>query len=94
MDSRKVSEAQITHYLNQRDARRQSEIPLSSTVTLVRRSGKEERPSKSDRNLDKGQQGAIMTTCIVGWAHTPFGKLANESDRSDVEQKTSIAGRG
>ena len=27
-----------------------------------------------------------MTACIVGWAHTPFGKLANESDRSDVEE--------
>ena len=23
-----------------------------------------------------------MTACIVGWAHTPFGKLANESDLS------------
>ena len=26
-----------------------------------------------------------MTACIVGWAHTPFGKLANESD-PDVEE--------
>ena len=23
-----------------------------------------------------------MTTCIVGWAHTPFGKLAGESVES------------
>jgi hypothetical protein len=35
MDSRKVSEAQIAHYLNQRDARRQSEIPLSLDTPIL-----------------------------------------------------------
>jgi acetyl-CoA C-acetyltransferase len=29
-------------------------------------------------------KGAIMTACIVGWAHTPFGKLAEETVESLV----------
>jgi acetyl-CoA C-acetyltransferase len=29
-----------------------------------------------------GDNGAIMTACIVGWAHTPFGKLSGETVES------------
>jgi acetyl-CoA C-acetyltransferase len=30
----------------------------------------------------KVRQGTLMTACIVGWAHTPFGKLAGETVES------------
>jgi acetyl-CoA C-acetyltransferase len=35
--------------------------------------------------------GAIMTACIVGWAHTPFGKLNGASVESLVVQVASAA---
>jgi acetyl-CoA C-acetyltransferase len=40
---------------------------------------KEKRPK-----FGKGakSRGAIMTACIVGWAHTPFGKLTGETVES------------
>jgi hypothetical protein len=31
-----------------------------------------------------------MKACIVGWAHTPFGKLANESDRSGRRPQSQV----
>jgi acetyl-CoA C-acetyltransferase len=36
-------------------------------------------------------QGAIMTACIVGWAHTPFGKLADETVESLIVRVASQA---
>src|SRR5579859_7668328 len=33
----------------------------------------------------------IMTACIVGWAHTPFGKLADETVESLVVRVTHAA---
>src|SRR3954466_8075510 len=33
-------------------------------------------------NKPKFRQEAIMTGCIVGWAHTPFGRLDTESVES------------
>jgi len=33
----------------------------------------------------------IMTACIVGWAHTPFGKLADETVESLVVRVTNAA---
>src|SRR3954471_14304241 len=33
-------------------------------------------------NTPKFRQEAIMTGCIVGWAHTPFGKLEGETVES------------
>src|SRR5580698_7110383 len=35
--------------------------------------------------------GAIMTACIVGWAHTPFGKLAGETVERLIVQVTTQA---
>jgi acetyl-CoA C-acetyltransferase len=35
--------------------------------------------------------GAIMTACIVGWAHTPFGKLSAETVESLVVKVASEA---
>src|SRR5665647_1410274 len=32
-----------------------------------------------------------MTACIVGWAHTPFGKLSNESVESLIVRVTGEA---
>jgi acetyl-CoA C-acetyltransferase len=33
----------------------------------------------------------IMTTCIVGWAHTPFGKLTDETVESLIVRVTNAA---
>jgi acetyl-CoA C-acetyltransferase len=34
---------------------------------------------------------AIMTACIVGWAHTPFGKLADETVESLIVRVANVA---
>jgi acetyl-CoA C-acetyltransferase len=44
------------------------------------------RQRQSGRN-----QGAIMTACIVGWAHTPFGKLAGETVESLIVKVAGAA---
>jgi acetyl-CoA C-acetyltransferase len=36
-------------------------------------------------------KGAIMTACIVGWAHTPFGRLADETVESLIVKVASAA---
>jgi acetyl-CoA C-acetyltransferase len=43
------------------------------------------KPRKSDQNSAAAQrEEANMTACIVGWAHTPFGKLEGETVESLV----------
>jgi acetyl-CoA C-acetyltransferase len=44
--------------------------------------GRKPKPRKSDVNSAITGEGAIMTACIVGWAHTPFGKLSGETVES------------
>jgi acetyl-CoA C-acetyltransferase len=45
-------------------------------------------PASAARNLNNG---AIMSACIVGWAHTPFGRLAGETVESLVVQVANAA---
>src|SRR6516165_3496597 len=48
-----------------------------------------QRPKPRKRAKEKRLKfgnGAIMTACIVGWAHTPFGKLTDESVESLIVQ--------
>src|SRR5579862_2225213 len=40
------------------------------------------KPRKSDGNSASPGKERAMTACIVGWAHTPFGKLAGETVES------------
>src|SRR5262245_2846607 len=36
-------------------------------------------PPEPDENDQSSAEEALMTACIVGWAHSPFGKLAGET---------------
>jgi len=36
-------------------------------------------PQEPDENDQSSAEEALMTACIVGWAHSPFGKLAGET---------------
>jgi acetyl-CoA C-acetyltransferase len=36
-------------------------------------------PAGLDENEQSSAKEALMTACIVGWAHSPFGKLAGET---------------
>src|SRR5215813_13577179 len=58
-----------------------SDIDLSDETNL--------KPGKSDQNsasrkkfANNGKTGDTMTACIVGWAHSPFGKLNGETVES------------
>src|SRR5215813_6945509 len=58
-----------------------SDIDLSDETNL--------KPGKSDQNsasrkkfANNGKTGDTMTACIVGWAHSPFGKLGGETVES------------
>jgi acetyl-CoA C-acetyltransferase len=43
--------------------------------------GRKLKAKEKRRKFGKAE-GAIMTACIVGWAHTPFGKLSGETVES------------
>src|SRR6516162_8768971 len=58
-----------------------SDIDLTDETNL--------KPGKSDQNsasrekfANNGKTGDTMTACIVGWAHSPFGRLGGETVES------------
>jgi acetyl-CoA C-acetyltransferase len=45
-------------------------------------------PQEPDENDQSSAEEALMTACIVGWAHSPFGKLAGETLESLIVKVT------
>ena len=88
-----VSEPSIANYLTSRTSRTKRRIPIyhqAATHELTPKSPsrftatlkpKKKRP-KFGKELTRDPKGAFMTACIVGWAHTPFGKLTGETVES------------
>ncbi len=97
-ESSQVPQAIRNHHLNLKRPRKAklrwfpTVAWLQGKALSIRRSGKR---SKDSANGQISQiRETIMTGCIVGWAHTPFGKLDGEDRREpDRARRDRRAGR-
>jgi acetyl-CoA C-acetyltransferase len=62
-----------------------------STAPLKALRTKQAEAETNGRKATKVRQGESMTACIVGWAHTPFGKLGGETVESLIVKVASGA---
>src|SRR5664280_1624694 len=83
-----------------RPRNRSGSIGGDTRLSKLRTSGKGRAPPRciygdsaciADQCDQSSAKEGSMTACIVGWAHTPFGKLSNESVESLIVRVTGEA---